>query len=224
MKLVTASATAIGPRAENQDRALCMPRAGLIAVADGMGGEAEGARCAEVAIAAVKQARRTVGDPIALVRGAHEAVRAAMHGRGYGGTTLVVAQLQPGWVHVAWLGDSVAVLVGATGARLLTWPQNVPGSLLRKQHIDEEEYRCHPARNMLLAHCGMRGTPPVEGVVLPIGRGDWIVLCTDGAFDPVGTNGVARAVCAVEPAQTILRAAAVHGLTDNATVAVARWA
>ena len=53
-------ATACGPREDNQDCALALPEAGIYAVADGMGGLADGRAAAELAVETIRKLATTL--------------------------------------------------------------------------------------------------------------------------------------------------------------------
>ena len=199
----------LGNREENQDRvAIAMDDdAAFLAVVDGMGGHADGARAAEVAIrtmvAEFWEASRPLFDPdgfLHLTLGrAHEAVVAL--GRGLPleirpRATCAVCLVQGAnafWAHV---GDSR--IYQLRGGRVLerTRDHSHVELLLREGRITERQAHDHPMRNYV--ECCIGGDAALPEMSLggrrPLRRGDVLLLCSDGLWSGLNDEQIA-ALC-----------------------------
>lgn len=151
-------------RADNQDRFLVRPYdqgQWLLAVADGMGGEAAGDQAAQCAIDRLRDFRPRGEDPVfqllALYKEASndidERVRKNIHLSGMG-TTLTAAYVNRNTIHWTHVGDSRIYLLTGGELQRVTWDHTLPDTLLKEGDITPEEARHHPAQNMLLQCVG----------------------------------------------------------------------
>jgi serine/threonine protein phosphatase PrpC len=235
----------LGNREENQDRVAIAVGDGsaFLAVVDGMGGHADGARAAEVAIRAMIgefwEASRPLFDPegfLHLTIGrAHEAV--VDLGRGLPPeirpratcAACIVQGSNAYWAHV---GDSRIYLLrdGSVAAR--TRDHSHVELLLRAGRITERQAQDHPMRNYV--ECCIGGDPVLPEMSLS-GRnalhpGDVLLLCSDGLWSGLADEQIATLSI---PADGTLRDSlaslgerAVLGTTpfaDNTTAAAVRW-
>lgn len=123
----------------------------LIAVADGLGHGNEAAKAAAVAKLTL---RRYAGEPLeAVMKHCHDALR------GTRGVALTLAQLNVAMNTLTWLG------VGNVEGRL--WAADSGASMLRQ---------APPLRGGVVGHA----LPNLRSSTIPIGRGDVIILNTDG--------------------------------------------
>jgi protein phosphatase len=192
----------VGGRANNEDAILIhelapaqdLPAGGwVLAVADGMGGAADGEVASSLAIETL-QSVFTQGPPtdaaLALkqaYRQANEAVFAAgAQGDDRPGTTLVSAVVRGKYVTIANVGDSRAYLMRANQLTQITQDHSVVAEQVAAGTLSPEEERTSPQRNMLTAAIGTqpqleRRLPAIyELVLLPEDR---LLLCSDGFYD-----------------------------------------
>jgi serine/threonine protein phosphatase PrpC len=168
------------------------PNGALVAVADGLGHGSEAAAAARIAVDTLQA--RAHESVLLLLQRCHEALR------GTRGVALTLASVNALYGTITWLG------VG-----------NVEGVLL---HTDRKE---GPLRDYVLLHAGVVGLqqlPPLRGFVVPLGRGDTLILATDGIH-----SGFAEGLTVEEPPQKIadrILARNARG-TDDALVLVARY-
>ncbi|HEY3314500.1 MAG TPA: Stp1/IreP family PP2C-type Ser/Thr phosphatase [Bacillota bacterium] len=240
-------------RKVNED-SYCVDRRGpfgrcLLAVADGLGGQAAGEVASRVALEVMRQvlARSNDSHPAgdstpntareALVRAAQEAndrvYQMAAHLPEYQGmgttltTVLVPAEggRQAVFSHV---GDSRAYLVRNGVARQLTDDHSFVGELVRNGDLTEDEAMRHPHRNILTKALGTEDSVPVDSGLVDVEDGDCLVVCSDGLSNLVSADEVASAVGgkadlqeAVDGLVELAKARRGH---DNITVVAARLA
>ena len=202
-------------RERNEDRWLTRDHAGvtLIAVADGVGGEAGGDVASTVAIEALARsfaapsfrgsARTTLGD---AVRQANAAVLEAAKDERFprAATTLVAAAIRGREAAVANLGDSRAYLIRGRAIRQLT-----------TDHGGEE------ASSITRFLGDPRGVQP-DIFVETLRPADRLVLCSDGLTRHVTPEEIAVRM-ALEPARAadaLVALAKARGGEDNITVIV----
>lgn len=185
-----------GGRERNEDRmGYCYTReACLLVLADGMGGHAEGEVAAQIALQqffALFEARATpllADGPAFLAEAllqAHHRILLYAHERRMADaprTTLVAALLQQGQVHWIHCGDSRLYL--ARGGALL--------ARTRDHSYREMAERSDPPqassvnRNLLFTCLGSPSLPLYDqGGPSRLVRGDRLLLCSDGLWDPV---------------------------------------
>jgi len=201
-------------RADNEDRYVAMRRRGvvLLAVADGVGGEAGGEVASAAAVAALPAAFEFGSrDPAAALasamRAANDAVLRATAEKGvpHAASTLVAAAIFDAKVAIANLGDSRAYLVRSGSARQITADHSglTPNSITR--------FVGDP-----------RGVAP-DVFVEPLKGRDRVVLCSDGLTRHVAPEEIASAVTAAPAgaaAQALVDLANERGGEDNITVVV----
>jgi len=245
LQIEHAQLSLLGNREENQDRAAIAVEGDsvFLAVVDGMGGHADGARAAEVAVDAMlaefRAPSRPLFDPQGLlhliVGRAHEAVVALgrelpseIRPRATCATCLVQGQ-SAYWAHV---GDSRIYLL--RGGRVLerTRDHSHVELLLRTGRITEGQAHDHPMRNFV--ECCLGGDPALPEMTLGGRRalrpGDVLLLCSDGLWSGI-TDAQIGEFAATEAgglgaALDELGAMAVQGtepFADNTTVAALRW-
>jgi phosphoserine phosphatase RsbX len=188
-----AATLALPGEAESGDRFLVAPagRGVLLAVVDGLGHGAEAAEAARTAVATLE---RHAGEPPSqLIQRCHHDLR------GTRGVVMSVAAIDGSAGTVTWLG------VG-----------NVAG-VLRAAGRD-----ARPARASLIAPGGIVGSelPRLHPHVLPLARGDLILLATDGVREGFA-DGVTGAATPQQLADRIL--ARFGKGTDDALTLVARY-
>lgn len=222
-------------RTENQDRwlALALPaaRGCALIVADGMGGEADGATAAaaaaETAAGVVHDADvgdEALTDAVLAADGAVAAHRMRIGGA-MCGTTLVLAVITPGHARIANVGDSRAYLVRGGSATAVTRDHSWVADEMRAGHLGPGSDRHHPRRNIITrAITGQGARPDLYGV--EVAPGDMLLLCSDGVWEPLEDDRIAVLMAPDAPvaelAARICTAALDAGSLDNVTAVVCR--
>lgn len=174
--------TSIGnKRTRNEDRSVCvygwskaLSRPLLVAgVADGVGGLAQGDRCASLALADILS-EAFWGQPYRGKLGAW--LEAVLHGTnsrvfaefsGNSGTTVALFGATPSETAVSWLGDSRVIAITGDMSRQLTRDDKAPEA----------------ARNEISAFVGMEESASphsAESVISRSESADWILVASDG--------------------------------------------
>lgn len=229
-----AAATHIGPvRTENQDAfaAIALPGGGVgVLVADGMGGMPGGGEAAQAASAAAIEVLGAPGGPdmLGAVLAANRALsrlREAIGGNP--GTTLTLAAVRGGRADIGHAGDSRAYLVRNGVATVLTSDHSWVGERVRSGELPAGSERRHPRRNIITT--AVMGDP-IEPELASTGlqRGDVLVLCSDGFWEPLEDDHIAALLDASGPLTAVVERAAAAaldaGATDNVTLLALRVA
>ncbi len=222
-------------RETNEDAILSLPRAGLFAVADGMGGAREG----EVAARAVMdQLRDTCAEPalplIARIRRCRDACNeaslwirqyAARQGNPGMGTTVVVLLFDP-------LDPARGAVLHAGDSRLYRLRAGVLEQLTRDHSVAAlagVEHEGHvPAmfRSVITRAVGVRRKVELEITSFEVQNGDLFLICTDGLYNLVPRDVLAQILNSPRDldhkAVALIEAALHGGGDDNVTVLLVR--
>jgi protein phosphatase len=204
----------------------------LLAVADGMGGEASGDYAAEIVI---KKLSSVKFDPkekkrqlLQLVKEADRAIidevkkNAALEGMG---STLTCGLFHDGILHWVHVGDSRLYVTRNGQLIQITKDQNMAQFLLDEGEITDEEARHHPSQNQLDQCIGCGNCKPEIGQV-EIKVGDLLILTTDGLHTEIAYETFSSILLSpidIEmKAKSLIKAGLSAGGTDNMTIVVAR--
>jgi protein phosphatase len=218
-------------------------------VADGMGGHSAGEHASRIASEATQtQIATAVGaasppDDTAwqtLLRNAartanrrvYEEARANASQRGMG-TTLTVALVVGERLHIASVGDSRAYLLNSHGvtdsganSAQLTSDHSLVARLVDIGQLTAAEARNHPQRNVLYRTIGTDPAVEVDTRSEQLEPGDVILLCSDGLFNHVEDDEIARiALAQADPQRAcdeLVRLANERGGRDNISVVIVR--
>ncbi len=235
----------LGNRAENQDRVAILggDEAVLVAVVDGMGGHSNGARAAEITLAALEsvfeETPKPIFDPqgfltLALAR-AHDAVVELGDGLLLDAkprATCAICLVQKGGSYWAHVGDSRIYQIrnGRVAAR--TRDHSHVELLLSQGLISEADIADHPMRNFV--ECCLGGDAELPHMSITGKRilepGDVLLACTDGFWSGLGEDELGRQSADL----TISSEVALRGLaeaavannaphSDNTSAAALRW-
>lgn len=237
----------IGHREDNQDRVSIAvgDHAALLMVIDGMGGHAEGARAAEVAMKSLLesfwQTPQPIFDPLGFLHlalgRAHDQVVTLGAGLAIEArprATCAVCLIQQGnafWAHV---GDSRVYHIRNDAMAERTRDHSHVEQLLREGMITEDEVQDHPMRNFV--ECCLGGDAIIPEMTINPRRAlkpnDMVLLCTDGVWANLKDADIA-AFAAKGGNDKDLRAAldvlcrkavsASAPYSDNTTAATLRW-
>lgn len=205
-------------RKENQDRVLVLGGGRLVVLADGMGGMANGAMAARLAVdAAVRDIVSSPRRPAEqALRSAFDAAQAAIAahrkaGHRIGGTTLTVKLQRNGLVLVGHCGDSPAFLLRNGQLTRITSDHRAPSS------------------HVLLYSINGHGEVVPDIWTRPPRTGDLFCLCSDGITDMLRESTICRILRAYQKAPprvsacALVRAALDAGGRDNATAATVKY-
>ena len=183
--------SATGSRENNEDAASIQEcRNGLLAlVADGLGGHAKGEVASGIAAATInRQLMNKTPDEDALVEAiqmASDEIYKAQEGENRMRTT----------VAAAWIGDYMGLVANVGDSRIYQFRdgeiiyQSVDHSVAQMAvlvgEMRAEEIRNNPDRNKLIRVLGNEKAPKVDCESISIQRGDRILICSDGFWEPV---------------------------------------
>lgn len=245
MRLEHAELSLIGGREENQDRcaAAIADDAALAVVIDGMGGHADGARAADVALKLLLEAfwhtRHPLLDPLGFLHltlgAAHEAVvelgtRLPLEQRPRATCALGLVQGDTAyWAHV---GDSRVYHLRNGKLVERTRDHSHVEFLMREGVITADQAQDHPMRNFVECCLGGELMLPEMSVstLKRVTPGDILLVCSDGVWGCLEDEHIAAAFTAGETGLreqlgTLLdRAVRANGEnSDNTTAAAVRW-
>ena len=227
----------IGPvRKENQD-AILLPNgqnrsdAGLYAVADGMGGYAQGSLASKMALEVFsnKFFERVNPDPRTLHRGIESAnievyLAAQRLGVGRMGTTLTAAYVLDSVVYLVHVGDSRAYLIHNGRSVCLTADHTTVGDMVRAKLISPDRVRTHAQRSILTKAIGLGLLVRGDISQHKLHAGDHLILCTDGVWSVIQDDEFAELIknnlTPAEIGQKLVDLAFQRETDDNASVVV----
>lgn len=201
---------------------------GLFAVADGMGGEAQGAQAAQFALAALPIKRRWSADAVlrAYAVGNNVICEEIRKIRKRSGATLTTLLLtDDDRASIANIGDSRCYLYRDNCLVQLSEDHTAVQRLITLGVIDPAQAKTHPERHRLTQHLGIF---PDELVIQPhmaclsVKADDRFLLCSDGLTDMLEDAEIREILYSQEGTQTCAAAlyhqAMQHGGKDNISV------
>ncbi len=228
-------------RPANEDRVFADPKAGVLMVADGMGGHAAGEVASELAVRTISgiltgAPRRApaLAQPPEILREAIQRANAAIRARAsedlslHGmGTTVAVVLADEARLWLAHVGDSRIYLVRAGEIHRLTQDHSLVAQLVKAGQITAAEARRHHLRNVITRSLGFETTVEAETQSLEWMPGDYLLLCSDGLTGMLEDTEIARAVTDGGPdlpaiCRELIALANERGGTDNISVVVAQ--
>jgi protein phosphatase len=261
-RLDVASWTSQGMVRGNNEDALAVLRASelregtiedwaLIALADGMGGNAAGEVAAALAVQTLRRSllrspplcclTESAGplpnadDPDVLAQRLAEAMGDAnravymagrcegLHGMGCTGEAVFVDNRRAIIAHV---GDSRTYLFHRGSLTQLTRDQTFLNRLVDLGQLDPDDVRSHPRRGELWQALGGRADVDPEIVTSTFGPGDWLVVCSDGLtgrLTPKTLQEILEVASSAESAaRRLINRANLEGAGDNVSVVVVR--
>jgi protein phosphatase len=234
--LELAAASDPGPtRPENQDAWALIPldpRPGCaMLLADGMGGHADGAVAAYLAVHGAGNVLRSGADPhhalADAVGEANDAIarhRASRAGA-VAGTTLVCAVIGAGRASIANVGDSRAYLLRGGHLMQLTVDHSWVAEQVRAGHLSAGAVSGHQHRS-LLTRALTGDAVEVDLFTTDLLIDDVLLLCSDGLWDALSEARIAEVASAATPidavAQALCDQALAAGSGDNVSVVLCR--
>jgi serine/threonine protein phosphatase PrpC len=253
LRVEAATGLSPGDRDSQEDAVLCdVPQggaAGIVVLADGLGGHTGGALASRIAVTTVLQelashrdtAGRVQGDIPGLLRVAAEAANHAILAQAEDqpdlagmGTTLLVVLVQDGELYWVSVGDSPLYLVRDGAVRQLNETHSLAAHLdllVKVGEMAAEDAAQHPGRSCLTSALGAE---PIERIDCPdaplsLAAGDVLLAASDGILT-LGPDDISAAVArarggrAADLAAGLLDDVAAVGSDgqDNVSVAVLR--
>lgn len=217
-------------RQANEDALVRRPEVRLWAVADGMGGHAEGA-WASAAVARALEAVELTGELGADLVRAEGAIQAAnteiwSHGQRHGGaigstvTALLIDERRYG---LLWAGDTRAYVLRAGAVRRLTSDHTHVQDRLDRRLLTPEEAFVHPLRHVLTRAVGVRASLELSRRQGQLEPGDVLLLCSDGVHGVMAEAEIAQALDERDPegvCRMLQRLCHARGAPDNLTMVV----
>ena len=210
--------------------------AGLLIVADGMGGQAAGdlasRLCVETMVDSIQASSKTGAVRVLseAIRNANTAVTSkassdpALDGMG---TTLVAAVPENGSLIIANVGDSRMYLLDDDRIEQITHDHSLVEEMVRAGKLKREQARNHPKKNIITRAIGEPGDPEIDFFDVALNRGDIALLCSDGLSNMVEDEQIFRIVRTSESLQDagskLVDAANRAGGKDNISVVLAKF-
>jgi protein phosphatase len=206
----------------------------LFAVADGMGGGANGEIASAVTVSCLRPAAASEVPSVSSASIAEANSRICDHIRntncGSMGSTLVALYLDRDTALGCNVGDSRLYLYRAQYLRLLSTDHTSAQMLVDMGVLTPEQARNHPGGRALRQHIGIFEEDftisPAYTAPISLQPGDIFLLCSDGLTDMLTDQQIGQVLrsdrSAEELAQTLTQQALDHGGKDNVTALVVK--
>lgn len=237
-----AKATDVGAtRQVNEDSMTVFdsPNGQVLAVCDGMGGQAAGDVASQLAVNIIENilTDNTFETPEEAIRrsvlAANQGVlnRTAQNPELEGmGSTCAMLIIKNGRVHCGWVGDSRIYYIANHTIRQISHDQSYVQQLLDSGQITKEEAVNHPQKNEITNCIGLQGMTAPDTVAVPIAPepGSVFLLCSDGLSGMVDEKQIERVVSNTkmslqQKADRLVAMANEAGGLDNITVEMVQF-
>lgn len=140
------------------------------------------------------------------------------------GTTLVAAVVRSKSVELVNVGDSRAYSIGKNGIRQLTVDHSVVQMMVERGELTVEQAKTYPGKNYITRAIGTEDSVTCDGFHVPVAKGEYILLCSDGLTNIVNDQellfevlhgGTPETCC-----QRLIEIAKHRGAPDNVTCAL----
>lgn len=238
-KIESGGLSVIGPvREDNQDAIRLSDDEHLVghgwlyAIADGMGGYANGGMASLMALESIDKALmgHTRGSITRSLQRGVEAANLKIYqeaqklSAGRMGTTLTAAYVLGSTLYLAHVGDSRAYLIRNGQAICLTQDHTIVGDMVRSKLIPASTIRTHAQRSILTKSVGLDLFVQPDITQHTLKEGDRLVLCSDGVWSVIEDEEFAQVVGAShsveESSRKLIDLALHHNTDDNASVIV----
>ena len=228
---VSASATDVGTvRTVNEDAVLERAEIGLWAVADGMGGHDAGNVASRMVVESLTDLQKpdALNDYVTTIEdcilGANQRLleysEIMLDGRIVGST--FIGLMIYGQVGVClWMGDSRLYRYRGQELVQLSRDHSQVSELLQAGAITEEEAANHPESNVITRAVGTSDEPYIDLDVFDVQIGDTFLLCSDGLYNAVNNETIARHLSSNDPGAMVaglIDSALDNGASDNVSV------
>ncbi|MEO8271749.1 MAG: PP2C family serine/threonine-protein phosphatase [Aureliella sp.] len=175
----------------NEDAIALFPvgdSAGVLVIADGCGGQANGQAASQLAIEALAEALRDWTDPAnmrAPILDSFESATRRVRQLGTGAaTTLIAIEINDGVMRTFHVGDSQALLVGSRGkVKLQTQAHSPVGYAMEAGMLTEKAALHHEDRHLVSNVIGADDSHMDMGLPRRLDKQDTLILGSDGLFD-----------------------------------------
>lgn len=215
------------------------PNGRVLAVCDGMGGQAAGDVASRLAcdiITDILTNNRFDSPTEAITRACMAANQAIVHRATQNpdlegmGSTCVMVIIKDGLVYYGWIGDSRIYYISRQGIQQLSHDQSYVQQLVDEGSITSIEAAHHPQKNEILNALGLPNMTPPALCVAPFRPepGSVILLCSDGLSGLVDDHTIASIVNNPDmtlqgKASKLVSVACANGGTDNVTVQLVQF-
>lgn len=215
------------------------PNGRVVAVCDGMGGQAAGDVASRLACDIISDIleNNTFGSPSeAITRAMMAANQGILHRASQYpdlegmGATCVMAIIKDGAVTYGWVGDSRIYYVSHRTIRQISRDQSYVQSLVDSGQITPEEAENHPRKNEIINALGINGMTPPEVCTMPLipEPGSILMLCSDGLSGQVSAQSMEHILSnedlsLQEKADRLVGSANAAGGPDNITVQLVQF-
>lgn len=192
-------------REGNEDSLHVDEKAGLLIVADGIGGHQAGEVASQMAVEIIasmlkdgSEKQDTIRKLIieAIFKTNEDIIHAAakdisLQGMG---TTIVLALCTDKKIHIAHVGDSRAYLIRQNKIEQVTEDHSVVTQLLKAGKITQQEARHHHLGNIITQSLGIRSYLAPDFNSFTWSTGDYLLLCSDGLTDMVDDEKIEETI------------------------------
>lgn len=234
---IIANRTDVGAvREVNEDSMVTFdsPNGRVIAVCDGMGGQAAGDVASRLACDIITDilTNNRFGTPTeAITRACIAANQGIIHRAAQNpnlegmGATCVIVIIKDGLVYYGWIGDSRIYYISNGTIRQLTRDQSYVQQLVDQGQLTAAEAENHPQKNQILNALGLPSMTPPELCTAPLSPepGSIVLLCSDGLSGMVDDNTIQNIasqndIPLQKRADMLVDRAIANGGSDNITV------
>jgi serine/threonine protein phosphatase PrpC len=236
-----------GRRDNNEDAMLCLPRQGIFAVSDGMGGLDAGEVASQMAIESLQESApriEKIRDQLADAGGSEHKIAladllddlfqqttATIHRHGIThsmrlGATLTAGVLTGSSMLITHVGDSRFYIIREGKAASLTEDHSVAALRLRQGKITREEYATSDQRNLLYQALGVVHEVEPDFLEIELEDGDILLFCSDGVWGSLSIRQIGnlgKFDDMQEAARYLVDSASRQGSDDNLTAVVYRY-
>ena len=176
---------------ENEDAFAILtvgPTSGVLAVADGCGGESRGQEAARRTIVALADSVMNCNNPellrVSILDGFEAATRRVSEMGNGAATTLIAVEVNGSLIRTYHVGDSQAMLVGGRGkVKLQTRSHSPVGYAIEAGMLTEAAALGHEDRHLVSNVIGFSEMHIDLGLPRPLSKRDTLIIGSDGLYD-----------------------------------------